>query len=211
LLCSQDAKTLYLDLGSTSYNNHDYFVPVEEKIEVTSHGPGNSNTSHEAIDYDSKEIISELLEAANHDYQKIEINVGKNPWNVSSASEFLKYCCPECDYKALDLDNFCKHSLENHLLSKTLFSDDAVKESNEFETNQNVITKKEPESDLSTCTILVSPIEINTKETCVMEIKTDVVESHITTVDDEAKYFVEIEDTGDHNIEDHRGKYFVLD
>ena len=48
------------------------------------------------------------------------------------------------------------------------------------------------------------------KETCVMEIKTDVVESHITTVDDEAKYFVEIEDTGDQNIEDHRGKYFVL-
>ena len=44
-----------------------------------------------------------------------------NPWDVSNASIFLNYCCPECDHKSKTLSNFAQHSLENHELSKVLF------------------------------------------------------------------------------------------
>ena len=29
---------------------------------------------------------------------KVEVNAD-NPWSVDQASAFLKYCCPECEYK----------------------------------------------------------------------------------------------------------------
>ena len=44
-----------------------------------------------------------------------------NPWNVSDASVFLKYCCPECDYINLSLPEFSDHALENHAQSIALF------------------------------------------------------------------------------------------
>ena len=33
------------------------------------------------------------------DIQEYEENTSDNPWEVSDATVFLKYCCPECDYK----------------------------------------------------------------------------------------------------------------
>ena len=45
----------------------------------------------------------------------------ENPWSVPNVSEFLKYCCPECDYSDHNLDDFSEHAIENHLLSITLF------------------------------------------------------------------------------------------
>ena len=50
-------------------------------------------------------------------------NPSENPWNVSNASEFLKYCCPECEYSNQNLHDFSDHALENHVLSNTLFND----------------------------------------------------------------------------------------
>ena len=46
----------------------------------------------------------------------------KNPWDVHDASDFLKYCCPECDYSDQNLPEFTYHALENHVLSNTLFA-----------------------------------------------------------------------------------------
>ena len=48
-------------------------------------------------------------------------NVEDNPWSVEDPSAFLKYCCPECDYKQKSLELFENHALENHLRSITLF------------------------------------------------------------------------------------------
>ena len=45
-----------------------------------------------------------------------------NPWAVSDASLFLRYCCPECDYQCRRIDNFSEHALEKHERAKTLFS-----------------------------------------------------------------------------------------
>ena len=39
-----------------------------------------------------------------------------NPWarSVSTLSDFLYYCCPECDMKEKDMNDFVKHALLNH-------------------------------------------------------------------------------------------------
>ena len=34
-----------------------------------------------------------------------------NPWNVSDLSVFLRYCCPECDFKCKETHLFCDHSI----------------------------------------------------------------------------------------------------
>ena len=49
------------------------------------------------------------------------MNQSTNPWNVSDASVFLKYCCPECDYVNLNLPEFSEHALEYHAQSIALF------------------------------------------------------------------------------------------
>ena len=49
------------------------------------------------------------------------MNQSTNPWNVSDASVFLKYCCPECDYINLNLPEFSEHALEYHAQSIALF------------------------------------------------------------------------------------------
>ena len=50
-----------------------------------------------------------------------EIIPSENPWSVPNVSEFLKYCCPECEYSDQNLDDFSEHAIENHLMSVTLF------------------------------------------------------------------------------------------
>ena len=47
--------------------------------------------------------------------------MSNNPWDVSDASVFLKYCCPECDFINPNLNEFSEHALEKHVLANTLF------------------------------------------------------------------------------------------
>ena len=49
-----------------------------------------------------------------------------NPWNVSDASVFLKYCCPECDYQFVQLEIFVIHATQYHDLSKILFEETKI-------------------------------------------------------------------------------------
>ena len=49
------------------------------------------------------------------------IKVSNNPWDVSDASVFLKYNCPECDYNNQNINEFSDHALEKHVLANTLF------------------------------------------------------------------------------------------
>ena len=51
--------------------------------------------------------------------RETEINVF-NPWNVSDLSVFLRYCCPECDYKCEEAHLFCEHALDFHRNSNVL-------------------------------------------------------------------------------------------
>ena len=61
---------------------------------------------------------------------KIEANYD-NPWSVEHSSAFLKYCCPECEYKNETLDSFANHALQNHENAIAFFS--------ELERNENIV------------------------------------------------------------------------
>ena len=50
---------------------------------------------------------------------EVETNFS-NPWNVSDLSLFLRYCCPECDYKCEGAHLFCEHALDFHRNSNVL-------------------------------------------------------------------------------------------
>ena len=53
--------------------------------------------------------------------QKPEVETNfSNPWNVSDLSLFLRYCCPECDYKCEEAHLFCEHALDFHKKSNVL-------------------------------------------------------------------------------------------
>ena len=60
----------------------------------------------------TRPVIKQEMHAAHHGY---------NPWEVSDATAFLKYCCPECDFKNELYEEFSGHALENHVLATTLF------------------------------------------------------------------------------------------
>ena len=53
---------------------------------------------------------------------KVAHLIDYNPWEVSDASSFLNYCCPECIFIHDNLQEFSKHALENHILANTLFT-----------------------------------------------------------------------------------------
>ena len=53
--------------------------------------------------------------------QEISDENSSNPWNVPDVSVFLKYCCPECDFSDLNLDDFTEHALTCHEQSVQLF------------------------------------------------------------------------------------------
>ena len=55
-----------------------------------------------------------------------------NPWNVNDVSDFLKYCCPECDFTDQNLPQFTDHALENHVLSNILFNNTSHQEDSEI-------------------------------------------------------------------------------
>ena len=39
-----------------------------------------------------------------------------NPWDVSSIFHFTYYCCPECDWKDQNKQNFVNHAFTYHTL-----------------------------------------------------------------------------------------------
>ena len=60
-------------------------------------------------------------ETETYDNAKPEMETTfSNPWNVSDLSDFLRYCCPECDYKCEEVQSFCNHA-KGHLISEQIY------------------------------------------------------------------------------------------
>ena len=53
-----------------------------------------------------------------------------NPWAVMNAEVFLYYCCPECESRFHDFQEFENHALDHHPKAKVLFSDEEDYEDN---------------------------------------------------------------------------------
>ena len=70
----------------------------------------------------SKEEISMELDPI-----KLE-NAYVNPWTtVEDLSEFLNYCCPECDYKDKNEQSFSYHALQTHKNATIFFASNKEK------------------------------------------------------------------------------------
>ena len=64
-----------------------------------------------------------------------------NPWMVDNAATFLKYCCPECDFKENNLQLFSDHAIQNHENAYALFDDvspDICAESEQIDTKSYI-------------------------------------------------------------------------
>ena len=64
-----------------------------------------------------------------------------NPWMVDNVATFLKYCCPECDFKENNLQLFSDHAVQNHENAYALFDDvapDICAESEEIDTKNYI-------------------------------------------------------------------------
>ena len=66
-----------------------------------------------------------------------------NPWDVSNASVFLSYCCPECDFKSGNLLGFSQHAVINHVLSNILFGERELEDLYESFTIENNVSGQE--------------------------------------------------------------------
>ena len=62
-------------------------------------------------------IKKELVENDSTEYPIKTEKVDENPWLIENAETFLKYCCPECDYKSKKIQAFSKHVSKNHFSS----------------------------------------------------------------------------------------------
>ena len=121
----------------------------------------------------------------------------ENPWNVSSLENFLHFCCPECDMKSKNSQEFVKHANEDHNQLKQFKVDSdhiLIEESNndtsfedfnglnqfdnveDFEVEENKSQSKEFENDTFN-------IEMNDDNSSDEEIKTKIEEHENDNLD----------------------------
>ena len=96
----------------------------------------NENMTVPVVDPLKIEVKVEVDDYNPYDY---------NPWSAEHSSAFLKYCCPECNYKNGTLTLFTDHALQNHENARILFADEISSDLNWFANNfaeNKVETKK---------------------------------------------------------------------
>ena len=71
----------------------------------------------------------------------------ENPWEVSDASEFLRYFCPECNHNSRSLDTFSSHALAEHPKSARLFDKVAEYSAKDHKNMINILENVEVEDD----------------------------------------------------------------
>ena len=99
---------------------------------------------------DEKPIFPKVQYGSGFEEKGFASNLSNNPWNVINAEVFLKYCCPECEFKSEEFFIFSQHALTNHTLSNALFGDGNSFEKSSYEypyseKSQRIEVKCEPE------------------------------------------------------------------
>ena len=84
---------------------------------------------------------SKYLEDEDEKVLNSSNNDDNNSWCVSTIEDFLHYCCPDCDVKIREQENFVRHALSAHPVSANYLGQLIVKE--EF-----IVDKNDPEDDL---------------------------------------------------------------
>ena len=74
----------------------------------------------------------------------LELENLDNPWSVSDLAEFLKYCCPECDFKDINVQVFSNHAKISHENASTFFQNENI-----IENDSSHIEEEETKFSLS--------------------------------------------------------------
>ena len=93
------------------------FQDPEEKEEIGKHQNGSMFAKHcerrqLLIFLDQVWHFSTIFD--NMDQCLLSIVKDDNPWDVSSLYDFNYYCCPECDSKSQNKQDFINHASNNH-------------------------------------------------------------------------------------------------
>ena len=66
-------------------------------------------------DIDEKNV--ELFDSFDMESLPLDIMKRENPWDISSIYDLAYFCCPECDYKHQDKQDFVSHASSDHPLA----------------------------------------------------------------------------------------------
>ena len=80
----------------------------------------NVISNKDVIKYDIKHDIKGDIK---HDIKDVitEQKNNNNPWHMTSISDFLYYCCAECNFKDKIEKNFIGHATSEHPKSREIF------------------------------------------------------------------------------------------
>ena len=88
-------------------------LPLCKIVEKEDSEPSNKND-----DIDEKNV--ELFDSFDMESLPLDIMKRENPWDISSIYDFAYFCCPECDYKHQDKQDFVSHASSDHPWVSTL-------------------------------------------------------------------------------------------
>ena len=99
----------------------------------------NVISNKDVIKYDIKHDIKGDIK---HDIKDvITEQTNTNPWHMTSISDFLYYCCAECNFKDKIEKNFIGHATSEHPKSREIFENnqtfDEISSDNKLEENSN--------------------------------------------------------------------------
>ena len=107
----------------------------------------NVISDKDVIKYDIKhDIKGDIKHDIKHDIKDdikdvITEQKNTNPWHMTSISDFLYYCCAECNFKDKIEKNFIGHATSEHPKSREIFENnqtfDEIISDNKLEENSN--------------------------------------------------------------------------
>ena len=66
-----------------------------------------------------------------------------NPWHMTSLSDFLFYCCAECNFKEKNEEKFVYHATSHHPKSREIFANNII-----VPENQDIIDEQSANEDV---------------------------------------------------------------
>ena len=155
----------------------------------------------------------------------MEFESKPNPWHVPNLEEFLYYCCPECDIKTKEHQEFYEHAIQVHELAKEALNlvvpvkVEVDPYDNEYQSDLTIDFGKLNSSNIETCNQVREALKDTLKRksgsgdktstpvkkrcsikcsTCLMFIHPDVLESHKKTCHVKTE---DVQDDLDHDLE----------
>ena len=109
----------------------------------------------------------------------LELENLDNPWSVSDLSEFLKYCCPECDFKDINVQVFSNHAKISHKNASTFFQNENIIENDSSHIEEEETKFSLSESFKETQSELESTFKIELPDETIEDVELQLDDSYV--------------------------------